>query len=220
MRGIDLSHWNGDTGKKILADNNVELDFCICKHSEGRTMLDKEYVTFSDIAEDRGILHGGYHFYVGNQCTSEYKKILVDRFAAMYSGGAALSFIDWERELDRTNGIFICDAIEEIRAATGRNVGIYASYSVFTSKNIVENPEASLALYCHAHEIPIWCARYKYSTYRQAIEYSDSNSIPNRVLQSEVAGYGVMVNQITKLCSYQGRNIDLDYDVAWGYGMG
>lgn len=216
MRGIDLSHWNGATGESILKDGNVELDFCICKHSEGLTMMDDHYDKYRALAEYRGILHGGYHFYVGNRLTAEYRDHIVDCFFDMYSHGAAMCFIDWERELDVANGRFICSVIDAVKKEFRRTPGIYASYSTFMKRGLAYDVNDSLATYCKTSGIPIWCARYKYKDYRPDISYG---AIKTSALQTAVDGVPVDVNQITSTCVYDGRNIDLDYNVAWNYGM-
>lgn len=57
MRGIDVSHWQSG-----LIPNNLDIDFCICKATEGVGFVDKTCNNFITQCIANGILWGFYHF--------------------------------------------------------------------------------------------------------------------------------------------------------------
>lgn len=219
MRGFDLSHWNGEMGCRILRDSSVELDFVIAKHSEGATVKDTMHDRYKKLAEERGIIFEPYHFYVGNNFTEDRRLLLVNKFAEMAAGSTTgVIWLDWERELDRNNFEFIVSVINAYEELEGRAVvGLYASYSVLVGNTYCPKgcpKDMTLAEYCYAHDIPIWCARYKHRAYVQGIEYAD-NTILFNSMQSMIGDIPVDVNQIATKCQYKGQVIDLDYDVRF-----
>lgn len=219
MRGLDLSHWNGVMGCNILRDSNVELDFVIAKHSEGETVRDTMFDRYYSLAHDRCIIFEPYHFYVGNNFTSDRREILVGKLFEMEKfSTSGVVWIDWERELDKGNFEFILRCIEDYENTGGKCiVGLYASYSVFISKAYTPkkgSADMSLAEFCYNNEMPIWCARYKYRDYSPAIEYG-INAIRYECTQPMIGNIPVDVNQISSKCIYKGNTINLDYDVRF-----
>lgn len=214
MRGIDLSHWNGATGEKILRDSRVELDFCILKHSEGETIQDTMFDRYYSRARDRGVLTEPYHFYVGNNFTADRRNKICERMGDMtrYST-TGIIWLDWERELDKPNFDFIMSCVEQFREKWSYQVGLYASYSILASKKFTKDNEL-LAEYLYGQNMPIWCARYKDKGYVQPIDYGEQSPY-FELLQPMIGDIPVDVNQITKHCYYDGRQIDLDYDVRF-----
>lgn len=57
MVGIDISHWN-----RTIEINNPDIDFVICKATEGATYRDKCFDDFMMTAINCGKLVGAYHF--------------------------------------------------------------------------------------------------------------------------------------------------------------
>lgn len=57
MVGIDISHWN-----KTIGIDNPDIDFVICKATEGATYRDKCFDDFMMAAINCGKLVGAYHF--------------------------------------------------------------------------------------------------------------------------------------------------------------
>lgn len=215
MRGIDLSHWNGQQGLDILRDDSLELDFCIAKHSEGEKMMDSRFDDYLTAARERGMMFGGYYFYVGNVFTDERSNTIINRIDDMLMCGGFnyYPFIDWEREIDRANANFIFGVIESIKQKLGVKVGLYASYSVFKRTGLAEGTE-TVAKYCREHDIPIWCARYKCKDHVQGLSWGN-NAVPSSLLQKSIDGTEVELQQITSKCFYRGVPIDLDYNVAF-----
>lgn len=214
MRGIDLSHWNGVTGEKILRDSRVELDFCILKHSEGETIRDTMFDRYYSLARDRGILTEPYHFYVGNNFTADRRNKICGRMVEMMRvSTSGIIWIDWERELDKHNFEFIMSCVEQFHQHYDTAVGIYASYSVLTNVQYVDG-KMSVAKYLNKKGMPIWCARYKDRGYVQPINYGEKSPY-YELLQPMIGDIPVDVNQITNHCYYDDRQIDLDYDVRF-----
>lgn len=214
MRGIDLSHWNGAVGEKILRDSRVELDFCILKHSEGETIRDTMFDRYYSLARDRGILTEPYHFYVGNNFTADRRNKICGRMVEMARASTSgIIWIDWERELDKHNFEFIMSCVEQFKQHYDTAVGIYASYSVLTNVQYVDG-KTSVAEYLNKKDMPIWCARYKVNNYVQPIVYGN-NDIDYSLMQIMIGDIPVNVNQFAHRCFYDGRQIDLDYNVRF-----
>lgn len=212
MRGIDLSHWNGTVGLDVIKDKDVELDFVILKHSEGQNISDTMYHRYLIDAQNRGVAVHGYHFYVGNVLTDARRDMIIGRLRDIASTSHGIAFIDWEREIDALNADFIFKTIEEYMRQDGRKCGLYASYSVFNRTDLFADKK-TLAEHCWLNDIPIWCARYKSSKYVPELCYG---SVDRKMLQRDAGGnIPVALNQITDKCMYKGREISMDYDVAF-----
>lgn len=57
MKGIDISNWQSN-----LIPSNLDIDFCICKATEGTGFVDKFCDAFIQNCKSKGILYGFYHF--------------------------------------------------------------------------------------------------------------------------------------------------------------
>ena len=57
MRGIDISNW-----QKGLIPSSLDIDFCICKATEGLDYTDPSCDVFVQNCIDNNILWGFYHF--------------------------------------------------------------------------------------------------------------------------------------------------------------
>lgn len=57
IKGIDISNWQAN-----LIPSNLEIDFCICKATEGTGFVDKFCDAFIQNCKSKGILYGFYHF--------------------------------------------------------------------------------------------------------------------------------------------------------------
>lgn len=214
MRGIDLSHHNGQVGLDIINDQSVELDFVIAKHSEGETIKDTWFDRYIMAADKRGIITGAYHFYVGNKFTKDR----LDKITSLMIEAGQLTghvFLDWEREVDNLNAEFIFyELIPKVQREVD-TVGLYASHSVFCTAGLIDD-KITIGEYCQSNSIPIWCARYKSKLYRQEL-YIGMNNVDITKTQPYTSGCKVDINQITSKCKYMGREIDLDYNVAFTY---
>ena len=66
MRGIDISNWQAG-----LNVHNLDIDFCICKATEGLGYTDPYCDGFISQCKDKGILWGFYHFARENEPENE-----------------------------------------------------------------------------------------------------------------------------------------------------
>lgn len=212
LRGIDLSHWNGQTGIDLIRDNNIELDFVIAKHSEGGTIMDTWFDRYMSEAKRRRIATAGYHFYVGNNFTSDRRNMIHDRLLKIRCE-AGYAFLDWEREVDDINANFIFNLFTDF-AREIDGIGLYASYAVLNS-TFSGFSGKTVAEVCNDLGISIWCARYKNKEYAPELDYGHI-AVPEKMLQRDLKnGIKVDINQITSKCIYNGVEIKLDYNVAF-----
>lgn len=66
MRGIDISNWQDG-----LTIYNIDVDFCICKATEGLGYTDPTCDGFIQECKDKGVLWGFYHFARENEPEDE-----------------------------------------------------------------------------------------------------------------------------------------------------
>lgn len=66
MKGIDISNWQYN-----LIPSDLEIDFCICKATEGTGFVDNFCDAFIQNCKSAGILYGFYHFAGTNDSYSE-----------------------------------------------------------------------------------------------------------------------------------------------------
>lgn len=62
IRGIDVSHHQGEINWKKVSENNV--DFCFIKATEGRTFVDKRLAQNLIGCEKNDLPRGAYHYYI------------------------------------------------------------------------------------------------------------------------------------------------------------
>jgi len=60
LKGVDVSHWNGQVNWRAARDDGVR--FVIAKATEGRTFVDSEYVRNRAKADELGLRFTAYHF--------------------------------------------------------------------------------------------------------------------------------------------------------------
>jgi len=118
LKGIDISNWQG----VFNYANWPELNFVICKSSEGTTYVDPYCDTNYQAAKQRGLLVGVYHFYRGGY------EAEADFFVNQIRGyvGEAILVLDYEVELGDINGHVerFCKRVKEL---TGINPIVYAN---------------------------------------------------------------------------------------------
>ena len=66
MKGIDISNWQSD-----IQPSKTNVDFCICKSTEGLNFVDKYCNGFIEDCKKHDILWGFYHFAGGNNPEKE-----------------------------------------------------------------------------------------------------------------------------------------------------
>ncbi|SHJ07356.1 glycoside hydrolase family 25 protein [Flavobacterium terrae] len=62
ISGIDISHFQGDE-IDYLNKKGSQLDFVICKATEGLTYTDPDFKSNWSMIKERGFVRGAYHFY-------------------------------------------------------------------------------------------------------------------------------------------------------------
>ena len=62
ISGIDISHFQGNE-IDYLNKKGSQLDFVICKATEGLTYTDPDFVTNWKMIQQQGFVRGAYHFY-------------------------------------------------------------------------------------------------------------------------------------------------------------
>lgn len=62
ISGIDISHFQGDE-IDYLNKKGSQLDFVICKATEGLTYTDPDFATNWKLIQQQGFVRGAYHFY-------------------------------------------------------------------------------------------------------------------------------------------------------------
>lgn len=216
-RGIDLSHWNDRFGLDVINDYDIELDFVIAKHSEGHGMVDNWFSKYREATHRRGIIFSGYHFFNCTAGLDGYAQLIKERLIDIaHVSSSRFVWIDWEHDYTKESYHTILDAIkmfdEEYGDEHGITVGIYSNFSTFYDKSFCDEG-INLAQDLDARGIPLWVARYKSSSYRQ--DLSSGAEFGAVLLQRRVHRIIPTINQFTDKCWYNGRGIEMDYNVAF-----
>lgn len=131
LKGIDISHWNSASAI------TKELDFVICKATEGNTYKDKTFLANLEKCSKLGIeCVGAYHFAKTNQNVQDN----VDNFVntvmkAKQFGKSMILALDIEGiDITRKNAFQWClDWLQLVELATGIKPVVYVSAS-YTKK--------------------------------------------------------------------------------------
>lgn len=122
LKGIDISNWqNGIDIAKL------NIDFMICKATEGKTYVDKTCEPYIQKAKSLGKLWGFYHFARENSAVSE-----ADFFYKNVKGylGHGIPILDYEVWSKNPNDIIWCEAfIQRFYELSGIYCMIYISAS-------------------------------------------------------------------------------------------
>jgi lysozyme len=62
LRGIDVSHWNGNVRKDLPSRD--DLNFVICKSTQGEHEIDSDFTNNWKFLTEKNIMKGTYHFYM------------------------------------------------------------------------------------------------------------------------------------------------------------
>jgi len=62
--GIDIAHYDGDVVNHL--SQRDEIEFAICKATEGVTYTDPDFGTNWEVLDSKGLIRGAYHFYRSN----------------------------------------------------------------------------------------------------------------------------------------------------------
>lgn len=141
--GIDVS--NHDIDEPVAG---VDCGFMIAKVSEGTYFKDKYCSTFLDIARDKGILYGMYHFAGTGDARAEADYFVNCARETGYIDNATL-WLDYEQDA-LTNGPEWAETfMRRVDELTGKTCGIYMSQSVTIAQDWSRS----------AHR-PLWVAQY------------------------------------------------------------
>lgn len=90
MKGIDISNWQFN-----LIPSNLDIDFCICKATEGTEFIDKFCDAFIQNCKSAGILYGFYHFAGTNDPYSEAQYFYENCLGYIGDGVPVLDYEVW-----------------------------------------------------------------------------------------------------------------------------
>lgn len=93
IKGIDVSHWNGNPFNQATKKAYLDADFVIAKATQGTTFIDNCLNTNADKVLKDGKLLGLYHYAAGTNATKEADFFVKN--IEKYIGKAVLA-LDWE----------------------------------------------------------------------------------------------------------------------------
>lgn len=118
MRGIDISNW-----QEGININSLDIDFCICKATEGLNFVDQFCDGFVQDCKKLKIKWGFYHFARENNAKKE-AKFFYDNCKNYFNEG--IPILDWEVDTD----VLWCEEfIKELHRLSGVYCMIYMSAS-------------------------------------------------------------------------------------------
>lgn len=118
MRGIDISNWQKGINLSLL-----DIDFCICKATEGLNFVDKYCDGFIQDCKKLNLKWAFYHFARENNARKE-AKFFYDNCKNYFNEG--IPILDWEVE---TNVLWCEEFIDELHKLSGIWCMIYMSAS-------------------------------------------------------------------------------------------
>lgn len=120
--GVDISNWQGG-----IKPSDLDIDFCICKATEGKTYVDKYYLSTIANCIDAGIPYGFYHFARSNDPEQE-----AGFFYEVTKGhiGSGIPVLDYEVWGQNSNDVSWCEKfIQKFYDLTGIWCMLYISAS-------------------------------------------------------------------------------------------
>jgi lysozyme len=159
IKGIDVSHHNGNIDwKKVAADG---VKFAFIKSSEGYTFVDSKFKTNVESANAVGIKTGAYHYAKFSNVTEAIAE--AKHFLSTVSG-VTLTYplvLDLEEDKKKVGKKVLTDAalaFLDVLKNAKRNVILYSGKS-FLETNLDESG---------LKDIPLWIARYNTTLGRSA----------------------------------------------------
>jgi lysozyme len=159
IKGIDVSHWQGNIDWKKVADDGVK--FAFIKATEGTSFIDNKFLANVNCANAAGIKTGAYHF-ARFGCVEEAKEE-ARHFLDIVSN-ITLTYplaLDLEVDQKKVGKTKLTDAalafLEEVEKA-GYTVVLYSGKS-FLENNLEES---------RLKKYPLWIARYNCELGRDA----------------------------------------------------
>lgn len=149
LLGIDISNHQGATGFDLEAvmNANPNIDFYICKATEGITFIDVYCFGWVNKLINAGKLCGFYHFARGNQAESE-AAFFVENFKDFF--GKAVPVLDWE--VDEVSIDWVNRWCDYVHSATGIWPWVYANPWRFGNGGV--NPECERWIAAYQSEMP------------------------------------------------------------------
>lgn len=187
MKGIDISNW-----QKGLKPSNLDIDFCICKATEGNNFVDKYCNGFIQDCIKNDILFGFYHF-ANNNTPKEEAEFFYNNCKGYFNKG--IPILDYE--VTNFNNVLWCEEfIKHVYELSGVWCMLYISVT-----RCKEYENSWIPKQCG-----LWLAGYpaKYTNwYEGALPY---NTYPFNV---------VAIWQFTNCLKLDGYNGNLDGDIAY-----
>ena len=177
IRGIDLSHFQGDVNFKDVAGGGMR--FVFLKATEGAKYTDPRFATNWKAAKEAGLIRGAYHFLHPTVDGAAQARHFLS--VVTLAPGDLPPVVDVERARGNTN-TGLADTLKgflgEIRKATGVDAIIYVS-PAFWKEHLQEHITAPLPN-------PLWVAEYGVDTPRELKhlppwtfwQYSNNGSSP------------------------------------------
>lgn len=159
IKGIDVSHWQGNIDWKKVACDGVK--FAFIKASEGSNYVDAKFKTNVDGANASGIKTGAYHY--AKFCNVDEAIKEANHFLSVISG-QTLTYplvLDLEEDKKKVGKKVLTDAalaFLKVITDTGRTVILYSGKS-FLENNLDESK---------LKDVPLWVARYNSTLGRKA----------------------------------------------------
>lgn len=120
MRGIDISNWQSG-----LQPSKLDIDFCICKATEGTYFTDKYCDSFVQDCIKHKIPFGFYHF-AGSSNAKKEAEFFIRECEGYFNKG--IPVLDYE--VDKSNNVAWCETfLETVHAKTGVWPILYISAS-------------------------------------------------------------------------------------------
>lgn len=105
LKGYDFSNWNSE--EQVIDCLNRDAEFVMLKGSEGKTFVDPMLITFADLAAERSIPIGIYHFARAwaNSPEDEFKNFrgVVDAVRNCTQVPGFIPVLDWEGKSLQSN---------------------------------------------------------------------------------------------------------------------
>lgn len=190
MRGIDISNWQAG-----IDLSKINIDFMLCKATEGVGFVDKQCDSFIKQAKNKGIPWGFYHFARENQAIKE-----AEHFYNSCKGyiGKGIPVLDYEVWGKNPNDVTWCEAfISKFHELSGIWCMIYIS--------------ASHCKDFAGSWIPDKCGLWVAGHTSQKITIWTDKSLPYNITPWKICA----IWQFTESLRINGFNGNLDGDIAY-----
>lgn len=193
MRGVDVSHWNYDSGfRPSMLTNSCK--FVICKATEGTTFVDPTCDKMVQETKQYGMKFGFYHFANGSSSGKDEAEFFVN--ACWNYFGDGIPVLDWETE--SIGADWINDFCEHVHARTKVWPWVYSTPAYLSKVQGKLNENMGK-----------WVARYGTNKITSIDGTPDASLIKS--VAPVVAAW--QFSSVGRVGSYRG---DLDLDIFYG----